>query len=65
MRGLASAVFLGFLLYAVLSLFATAWDAESAAREAANDAAEAVIRDAINGCLYAGGTVEYCQEVYP
>lgn len=51
MRGLASAVFLGFLLYAVLSLFATAWDAESAAREA------------LDRCLAFGGTVAQCQEV--
>jgi len=49
----AAAAFLAFLLYAVLSLAANAWDAESATREA------------VDRCLAFGGTVTTCTEVQP
>lgn len=51
MSNALSALFLAVMAWVVLSLFATAWDAESSAREA------------LDRCLSFGGTVAQCQEV--
>jgi len=45
--------FVAFVMYAVMSVAAEAWDAEAAAREA------------LDRCLYMGGTPSQCMEVQP
>lgn len=53
MKDAALLALVAFVIYAVMAMAAEAWDAEAAAREA------------MDRCLYMGGTPSQCMEVQP